>query len=90
MKDVVRMCCVCRKKQVKSLMIRIVKQNNSLEIDNNKHLTGKACYVCKDKNCVDIMINKKVLNRTFKQNYSCEIYDKLREELLDIWQLFKD
>ena len=80
MKDVQRICCVCRTKKSKKELTRIVKNNETFTIDNNKKLSGKATYVCNNQECKTQLIKKKYLNRTFKTNVNDEIYANLLQE----------
>lgn len=82
MKIVLRMCCVCRKKQNKNDMVRLVNTNEDIVVDNKKKFNGKATYVCKTSECIDILVKKKILNKVFRKNIKNEIYDKLKEELV--------
>ncbi len=81
MKEIIRTCCVCKKKQDKKNMIRITLVNDEVYLDNLKQKTGKGCYVCNDNSCKTALISKKILNRVYKLNISQEIYNKLFEEL---------
>ena len=81
MKEVLRTCCVCRTKQDKYNMIRIVNCQDNFIVDNKKQFTGKATYVCKTETCQNMLLKKKALNRVFKCNISEEKYIKLNEEL---------
>lgn len=81
MKEVLRMCCVCREKQNKYDMTRIVYKDGVLMIDNNKQSGGKATYVCKKDECKENLIKKKTLNRIYKCSITQESYNKISEEL---------
>ena len=81
MSEILRTCCVCRKKQDKKNMIRITLQDKILYVDNQKQHTGKGCYVCNSEECKKNIIAKKVLNRVYKYNIEQEQYNKLCEEL---------
>ena len=82
MKIVLRMCCVCRKKQNKNDMVRLVNTNEDIVVDNKKNFNGKATYVCKTSECLDVLVKKRILNKVFRKNIKNEIYDKLKEELV--------
>ncbi len=83
MKEVFRTCCVCRKKQNKNDLNRISKQGEKVIIDNKKEFGGKATYVCKNENCITMLVNKKMLNKVYKCNFSNEVYKNISEELID-------
>ena len=81
MKQIQRMCCVCKKHQNKFDMTRITYNQSNLCIDDKKQTCGKATYVCNDLNCRKTLISKKILNRVFKENISDNEYQKLTQEL---------
>lgn len=83
MKEVLRTCCVCRKKQNKFHMNRISNQGENVFLDNKKEHGGKATYICKNNDCLNTLVSKKVLNRVFKHNFNIDVYKKLSEELID-------
>ncbi len=83
MKEVLRTCCVCRKKQNKNLMYRLSNQGEKIFIDNKKKYCGKATYVCKNDECINSLVNKKVLNKIFKHNIGIDVYKRISEELID-------
>lgn len=74
-----RMCAVCRKKQPKTELLRIVKYTDGrIELDETHKAQGRGCYVCKNGDCVSTFIKKKAANRSFKGNVKEEVYDKLK------------
>ena len=58
-------------------MIRIARINQEFVIDKDYKLGGRGAYVCKNQQCVDLTIKKKLLNRAFKANLSNQIYEIL-------------
>ena len=81
MKVVNRICCVCRNKQDKSQMTRLVYLNNTILIDNNKQYGGKGCYVCNSPDCRSKLIQKKLLNKVYRCNIDQQLYDKISKEM---------
>jgi predicted RNA-binding protein YlxR (DUF448 family) len=81
MEVVNRICCVCRNKQDKSQMTRLVYINNTILIDNNKKYNGKGCYVCSNPDCRLKLIQKKILNRVYRCNIDQQLYEKLSKEM---------
>ena len=81
MKVVLRTCCVCKKKLNKNDMSRIVKIEDKLFLDNKKEKCGKATYICKDIQCKENLIKKKVLNKVFRFNFNQEQYENLLKEI---------
>lgn len=62
----IRMCTVCRKRQEKECLFRIICDNNNNAIyDKNHKLNSRAIYICKDRKCIGKaidMINKNKLS----------------------------
>ena len=82
MKTVLRMCCVCRTKQNKNEMSRLVNIDDDIVVDNKKECNGKATYVCKNNQCLENLVKKRVLNKVFRKNLKNEVYEKIKEELV--------
>lgn len=72
-----RMCIACRQTNLKQNLIRVCKVNDNYIIDCNNKLNGRSAYICKNKDCLTKVIDKKLLNRAFKTNLN-EIYSNLR------------
>lgn len=72
-----RRCIACKKADLKQNMLRICKVNDNYTVDETYKLNGRSAYICKNKECIAKVIEKKMLNRAFNTNLS-EIYSKLR------------
>ena len=77
MQSVERTCIVCRQKKGKNQMTRIVCDGENVLIENGKKLNGRGTYICKDENCLNLLIKNKSLNRAFKKNISLETYEEV-------------
>lgn len=73
-----RRCIACRNHHLKSEMIRISKNMDTINIGDDKKLVGRGVYVCKNAECINLVIKKKMLNRAFSTNINDSVYDKLR------------
>lgn len=75
-----RMCVVCREMKGKPDLIRIVLNSTTekAEIDSTGKKNGRGAYVCKNKECIENLQKRKVLNRTFSTNINEELYEELR------------
>lgn len=79
-KTPLRMCICCKNMKPKKEMLRIVKVNeNQFVLDETGKLNGRGAYICKDGDCINISINKKLLNKSYKQNVNNEIYNSIKE-----------
>ena len=74
-----RMCIACRSKKNQNDMIRVSKFNGNISVEKEHSPFGRGAYICNSKNCVDLVIKKRLLNRAFKANLDVEIYNKLGE-----------
>ncbi len=78
-----RMCMACRSKKPKKDLIRIVKNENDFNIDYSGKMNGRGAYICKTKQCIDKCIKQKCLHKTFKTNVSPEVYNTLKEIVVE-------
>lgn len=78
-----RTCIACRNCKPKSELLRIVRTIDSFELDYSGKMNGRGTYICKNKECFDKLVNSRLLNKTFKQNISQEVYDKLKEMYIE-------
>ena len=72
-----RTCIACRKKNNQNEMIRISKINGVVAVEKSHSAFGRGAYICKNKDCVDLVIKKRLLNRAFKSNLDLEVYNQL-------------
>lgn len=73
-----RTCCVCRKKMLKSDMIRVAKSaEGNIFIDETGKADGRGAYICRSDECKNKLKKLKSLNRAFKCQVKDEIYEKL-------------
>ena len=68
-----RRCVACRECKQQNEMLRIARINNEYVIDKFNKLGGRGAYVCREKQCVELTIKKRLLNRSFKTNLDVQI-----------------
>jgi len=76
-----RRCVACRQVYPQSEMLRIARINNEYFIDKNFKLNGRGANICNKKECINLTIKKRLLNKSYKANLGAEIYDKLSEHV---------
>lgn len=77
-----RTCIVCRTKKDKTLMTRIVlNKSGQIIVQKDKKLDGRGAYICNDALCLDKLLKTRALNKTFKQNFSEQVYQNLLDEI---------
>ncbi len=75
-----RTCILCREKFEKSQLLRIVKNGESISIDETHKQDGRGAYICKECQGNENLVKKRVLDRAFRQKVPDEIYSLLKGE----------
>lgn len=76
----VRKCVGCNEMVEKDLLIRIAKDTSGgFVIDENQSVQSRGAYICKKKECLEKVIKKKGLERSFKCKISDDFYDELKQ-----------
>lgn len=78
-----RMCIACKESKPKRDLIRIVRTEESFMLDKTGKLNGRGAYICNSNECLEKLCKQKALNKTYKQNISQEVYDKLKEQFFE-------
>ncbi|MEG2017321.1 MAG: YlxR family protein [Clostridium sp.] len=79
-----RMCTGCMEMKPKKELIRVVKnKDNEISIDLNGKKPGRGAYICRDSACLEKAVKTKRLERNLECKISDEIYDKLKDEIID-------
>jgi predicted RNA-binding protein YlxR (DUF448 family) len=74
-----RMCIACKNSKPKQELFRIVKFEDKFNLDLKCKLNGRGAYICNNNSCVQNTIKNKLLNKSFRQNVSNDVYDLLKE-----------
>jgi len=72
-----RMCIVTREKYPKKDLIRVVKYEDKIMVDETGKQNGKGCYLKKDLEVIKLAKNKKVLDKVFETEVDMNIYEEL-------------
>lgn len=79
-----RMCTGCLEMKPKKELIRIVKTpDGNVVVDATGKQSGRGAYICRNKECLEKSFKTKKLNKSLNTAISDEIYNKLRDEVLD-------
>ena len=79
-----RMCNGCMEMKPKKELIRVVKNNeDKVSVDLTGKKAGRGAYVCKSIECLEKAFKAKRLNKNLQTNISEDIYNKLKEEILN-------
>lgn len=75
------MCIACKQMLDKKELLRIVRSpEGEISLDFTGRKNGRGAYICKSAECIEKCRKGKLLNRTFKQEVSDEVYKKLIED----------
>ncbi len=76
------MCIACRQMQPKGSLIKVVKSPlGTVAIDDTYKLPGRGAYICKESQCIEKAIKKRLLNKSFSANIVQEVYSELEQQL---------
>ena len=76
-----RMCIACKIHKDKKELIRVVRaQDGTISLDFTGKKSGRGAYICNDINCINKMVNNKLLAKAFEIPVSEEVYIALQNE----------
>lgn len=79
-----RMCTGCMEMKIKKELIRVVKnKEGEVFIDFTGKKPGRGAYICKDIACLEKAIKTRRLSKNLETIIGDEIYEKLKDEILD-------
>ena len=76
-----RQCVGCRMMKNKKELIRILKTDEGIIIDDTGKKNGRGAYICPNADCFAKAVASKGLERSFKMPIEKSVYDKLAKEL---------
>ena len=82
-----RQCIGCREMKAKKDIIRVLKtasaEDESPEIilDATGRKNGRGAYICPNRDCLDLAMKNKGLERSFKMAISKDVYEMLAKEM---------
>ena len=78
-----RQCVGCRMMKNKKELIRILKTDEGIIIDDTGKKNGRGAYICKTMQCLEKAVKNKGLERSLKVRIPHEVYDELKKEMAD-------
>lgn len=67
-----RMCVVCREMLLKSELIRFVRTDGKVVLDESGKKDGRGAYLCKKEKCIEKALKSNVFSKSFKFNVDKE------------------
>lgn len=79
-----RKCTGCQEMKNKKELIRIVRNDEGeFFVDITGKKPGRGAYMCNNIECFEKAVKSKGLERSFKTSVPKDVYEKLRNELLN-------
>ena len=77
----VRTCVVCRQKDAKRTLTRLVRTIDGVQVDPTGKLNGRGAYVCDDPACWERIVKTSILNRALKMNITDQDRKRLQQAM---------
>ncbi len=77
----IRCCSLCRKRNEKSNMFRIVADNGSAVLDEKQNINSRGIYICKNIKCIENLI--KVIDKS-KFNLKIKVSNESLKKVLEL------
>ena len=79
-----RMCTGCMEMKPKKELIRVVRsKEGEVSVDLTGKKAGRGAYICKSAECLEKSFKTKRLSRNLDVNIDEEIYNRLKEEIIN-------
>lgn len=79
-----RKCTGCQQMKNKKELVRIVRsEDGNYSVDTTGKKQGRGAYICPNVECLDKAKKTKGLERSFKSSVPSEVYEQLRNELIE-------
>lgn len=73
-----RSCIGCARVSDKGDLLRIVRNpEGMILLDPNGRLSGRGAYICKNRDCLNMILKKKSLERAFSMKIAGETYEMI-------------
>ena len=77
-KPVLRRCVGCGEMKDKKDLIRVVRtQEGEILPDMTGKMNGRAAYICRSQQCLEIAVRKKGLERSLRCRVNAQVYEDL-------------
>lgn len=79
-----RTCMACNTQKEKQDLLRIVKSKDGIiEVDLTGKKNGRGAYICKSEECLNKIIKSKRLQKVLETEISNELYENIRNVIID-------
>mgnify|MGYP004515784795 FL=1 len=77
-----RQCIGCRQMKDKKSLVRILKCDEGILLDETGKKNGRGAYICPNADCLEKAISSKGLERSFKMPVEKTVYEDLKRSFL--------
>ena len=77
-----RLCVSCRTYHKKNELIRIMRTEDGFLVDPGRKSHGRSVYVCRNRSCVERMLERKLLSKAFRTSVPESVLQSVREVTL--------
>lgn len=74
-----RTCVVCREKDNKRTLTRVVRTEQGVQVDPSGKLNGRGAYVCDRDSCWERAVVSDVLGRALRMTLTAEDRERLKQ-----------
>lgn len=78
-----RQCIGCRQMKDKKSLIRILKCDEGIVLDETGKKNGRGAYICPNAECLNKAIASKGLDRSFHMSVDKSVYEDLKRSFLE-------
>lgn len=77
-----RKCVGCQEMKNKKEMIRVIRTTeDEFVLDATGKKNGRGAYICPERQCLEMAVKNRGLERSFKQAIPKEVYESLEKEM---------
>lgn len=76
-----RTCVICREKDAKRQLTRIVRTENGIVIDRSGKMNGRGAYLCDQASCWERAVNTDILGKALRMTLTAEDRQRLQQAI---------
>lgn len=73
-----RTCVVCREKDNKRALVRIVRTDGGIQVDATGKLNGRGAYLCEREECWEQAVKTDILNKALRTRLTEEDRERIQ------------
>ncbi|MEQ8673478.1 MAG: YlxR family protein [Aggregatilineales bacterium] len=77
----IRMCVVCREKDEKRQLMRLVRTPDGIQVDTGGKMNGRGAYICEKIDCWERILRTDILSRALKMKLTNQDRERLQRAM---------